>query len=218
MKALTLERLTEVWEKILKDEDARQALAVLEEHGFKISHLRPQDPSFQYPSWADYFAAIPLVPYRPSRRRIHSKMYLQKYRPLIGTMLRFAENLNNPFREVVIRRDRDSSLGEGRRLKKSLITHARFLTHFLSWDWYIRDRNPRNAIIAELRWTIRWRTGKPHDRELAVLIDAAFRAAGLKGLYLDNTTLDRIEKREKEGRVKAMRRLSGLALRSPKRT
>jgi hypothetical protein len=84
---------------------------------------------------------------------------------------------------------------------------ASFIEKFLSWDWYIRERNPRNVLIAELRWTIRDRTGKPHDRELSTAIDAAFRAAGREVLRLDNTTLDRIEKREKEIRVKSFRRL-----------
>ena len=70
-----------------------------------------------------------------------------------------------------------------------------------------RDRNPRNALIAELRWVIRWRTGSPHDRELTILIDAAFQAAGVKnGFYIEPSALDRIEKREKEGRVKAVSR------------
>jgi len=84
---------------------------------------------------------------------------------------------------------------------------ASFIEKFLSWDWYIRERNPRNALIAELRWTIRNRSKKPHDRELSTAIDAAFRAAGREVLRLDNTTLDRIEKREKEIRVKSFRRL-----------
>ena len=62
----------------------------------------------------------------------------------------------------------------------------------------MRYINPRNSVIATLRWTIRDRTGKPHDRELNVLTDAAFRAAGYKdGYYLDSATLDRIEKRQR---------------------
>jgi hypothetical protein len=92
---------------------------------------------------------------------------------------------------------------------------ARFLEKFTSWDWSIRERNPRNASIAELRWTIRQRTGKPQDRELSTLIDAACRAAGRPVLCLDDTTLDRIEKREKEVRVKSMRRMNSQAHSSP---
>jgi hypothetical protein len=85
------------------------------------------------------------------------------------------------------------------------------LEHFLSWDYYVRYLNSRNALIAELRWTIRERTGRPHDRDLNILIDAAFRAAGNKeGCYIDAATLDRIEKRQKESRVKANRRIRSL--------
>jgi hypothetical protein len=63
-------------------------------------------------------------------------------------------------------------------------------------------------VIALLRWTIRNRTGSPHDFELATLIDAASHAAGKSGIYLDATTLARIEKLEMEGRVKAACRLN----------
>jgi hypothetical protein len=94
------------------------------------------------------------------------------------------------------------------RLAKRLIETAEFLDGFFTWSWTTRDRNPRGAAIAEPRWEIRNRTGRPHDPELAALIDAAFRAAGHKeGFWIDATALDRIEKREKEGRVKAARRL-----------
>jgi hypothetical protein len=82
---------------------------------------------------------------------------------------------------------------------------------FLSWNYYVRYVNRRNALIAELGWTIRERTGRPRDRELNALIDAAFRAAGCnKGCYIEPTTLDRIEKREKEGRQRVNRRIREL--------
>jgi hypothetical protein len=82
------------------------------------------------------------------------------------------------------------------------------LEHVLSWDYLVQYLNPRNVAIAELRWTIRKRTGRPHDPELSILIDAAFRAAGYKeGCYIDPAALDRIEKRQKESRVKANQRI-----------
>lgn len=50
------------------------------------------------------------------------------------------------------------------------------------------------------------RTGRPHDRDLKILIDAAFRFAGHgEGFHIESSELDRIEKREMEGRVKATR-------------
>ncbi len=208
MEALTLERLCEIWSKILKDPTARKALQRLGMQGFNISHLTPRDATFQRPNWADYIAAIPLLPNRPSRRRIHSKTSLQKHWPLVRALRRFAQKVNDPFCEVSIVSKRDSPLAEIVTLHRRLAETADFVEKFLSWNWYTRDRNQRNAVIAELRWEIRWRTGKPHDAELGILIDAAFRAAGVKEtFYIDATALDRIEKREKEGRVKATGRL-----------
>jgi hypothetical protein len=121
------------------------------------------------------------------------------------------EEINDPFCEFSIVSTKDCSLGEIRDLVQRATKTADFLEKFVSWDWCSRQRNPRNALIAELRWTIRERTGKPHDRELSTVIDAACRAAGREELCLDNTTLDRIEKREKESRGKSFRRLNSYA-------
>jgi hypothetical protein len=127
--------------------------------------------------------------------------------------------MKDPFCEVSIVSATDCSSSEIASFGRRLFETAEFVEKFLSWDWSARDRNQRNLLIAELRWQIRARTGKPHDSELSALIDAAFRAAGADdGLYLDATTLERIEQREKEGRVKAARRLRfGASLRSPSR-
>jgi hypothetical protein len=208
MKPPPPERVLNVWTTILQDSDARRALKKLSEDGFAISHLTPTDATFKHPSWADYIAAIPFLPNRLSRRRIHVKTRLQKHRPLVGALRKIAQQLNDPFCDVSIQGDKDLSVDEVLRLSKRLNETAEFIEKFLSWDWCTRDRNPRNAVIAELRWQIRWRTGRPHDAELAVLIDAAYRAAGVKsGVFIDATALERIEKREKEGRVKVAGRL-----------
>jgi hypothetical protein len=208
MTNITLERLQEIWEKIRKDKYAQKALHQLDQDGFPISHLNPCDPSFRQPSWADYIAAIPLVTNRPSRRRLHSKATLRKHWPLVRAIRHLAQKVDDGFSEVYFVTRRDINLDDIARLRKRLLETADWVENFLSWDWYTRDKNRRNALIAELRWTIRHRTGRPHDHELNVLIDAAFRAAGLKkGPYLDPATLDRIEKREKESRVKAAKRL-----------
>jgi hypothetical protein len=117
--------------------------------------------------------------------------------------------VNSPFVEVTIIGRRDYP--DSDTLRGDLLNVASMLEHVLSWDYMVRYLNPRNSLIAELRWTIREKTGKPRDRELNVLIDAAFRAAGRKkGSYIDATTLDRIEKRQKESRVKAHRRIRSL--------
>ena len=208
MKGLTQEKLTEVWSKILKDKSARHALEKLKKAGFGILHLKPRDATLERPNWADCIAAIPFLPNRLSRRRIHLQSTLQKHWPLVRAMRLMQRKLNDPFCEVSIASIRDLSPGELIRLKKLVKETTDFVEKFLTWNWYARDSNPRNAVIAELRWQIRERTGKPHDLEFTELIDGAFRAAGVKdGPYLTPNHLDRIEKREKESRVKATKRL-----------
>jgi hypothetical protein len=138
--------------------------------------------------------------------------------PLVTALRNFARQFDDPFLETRLISTRDTTILLHEGLPDLADRAASFIEKFLSWDWYIRERNPRNTLIAELRWTIRDCTGEPHDRELSATIDAAFRAAGRKELRLDNTTLDRIEKREKETRVKSFRRLdfhAGLS-RTPK--
>jgi len=212
-KLLTTEQLCDIWEKIRSDSGARRALERLDEAGFRISHLEPTDATFKHPSWADYIAALPLVPNEPSSRRIHSKISLRKYRPLVQELRQLAAkmNLNVPFKEVTIYGSRDFPWSTTGALRDDLLKAATILEHFLSWDQCVRNLNPRNALIAELRWTIRERTGRPHDSDLNVLIDAAFRAAGFEeGCYIDPTTLDRIEKRQMESRIKSDQRIRHL--------
>jgi hypothetical protein len=206
---LTTERLCEIWEKIRSDPDALGALNRLDKAGFPISHLHPTDATFKQPTWADYIAALPLVPEEASSRRIYNKTSHRKYRPLVSELRGLAATVNSPFVEVTIIGRRDYP--DSDTLRGDLLNVASMLEHVLSWDYMVRYLNPRNSLIAELRWTIREKTGKPRDRELNVLIDAAFRAAGRKkGSYIDATTLDRIEKRQKESRVKAHRRIRSL--------
>jgi hypothetical protein len=213
VKPLTLGRLNDVWQKVLRDPDGHKALRRLERGGFGIAHLRPRDPTFKHPNWSDYIAAIPFLPNRSSRRQIHRRSVLRKHLSLVRALRDFAGKVNDPFCQVSIQSTRDLAIEEIRDLGKHLTETAEFLEKFLSWDWYTRETNARNCCIAELRWTIRERTGVPHDRDLSILIDAAYRAAGNnEGFYLDATTLERIEKREKEGRVKATCRLRGLTV------
>jgi hypothetical protein len=67
MELLTTDRLGDIWEKIRSDAEGRRALKRLEEAGFRISHLTPSDATFKRPCWADYVAALPLLPNRPSQ-------------------------------------------------------------------------------------------------------------------------------------------------------
>src|SRR5262249_25676824 len=201
-----LDQLNAVWDRVLRDPEAIRAFSRLEENGFRLSDSRPRDPTFRRPSWADYVAAIPFLPNRPSRRHIHRHGTLRKYLPLVKALRTFEQKVRDPFCEKRIVCKRDIEICDISELGERIANIANFVEDFLSWDWYARDRNPRNALIAELRWTIRSRTRKPHDEDLSALIDAAFRAAGGKGPMLDNTTLDQIENREAQGRIKATHR------------
>lgn len=211
----TLGQLNSVWNGVRKDAEAQDALDRLKRDGFDIGRLSPRDPTFHSPSWADYVAAIPLVENRPSRSHFHRSVSLRKHLPLVEALRNFARQSNDPFCELSLISTKSTTIPVHDDAPDLADRTASFIEKFLSWDWYNRERNPRNALIAELRWTIRARTGRSHDRELAAVIDAAFRAAGRKELCLDNTTLDRIEKRERETRVKSFRRLKLYAGLSP---
>ena len=62
---LTTEQLRDIWEKIRSDPDPHRGLERLDEAGFRISHLKPQDATFKYSNWADSIAALALVPNKP---------------------------------------------------------------------------------------------------------------------------------------------------------
>ena len=79
--------------------------------------------------------------------------------------------MEGPFREVRIFAGRDYPASGN--LQEDLLNAASTLERYLSWHYYVRYLNPRHELIAELRWTIRYRTGKPHDPELNILLDAA---------------------------------------------
>jgi hypothetical protein len=213
VKSPTLDQLIAVWRRMLADPDAKRALAKLKQDGFPIEHLMPHD--LRYPCWADYFAAIPYLPNRPSRRQIHSAKSLRKHLPLLMALRQFAMKANEPFCEIRMVTGNQILIGTSKEFGNQLVQATDLIEKFISWNWSMRDRNPRNTVIALLRWGIRHHTGCPHDFELATLIDAASRAAGKSGIYLDAKTLARIERLELEGRVKAACRLNYVSGKSP---
>jgi hypothetical protein len=213
VKSLTLDELNAVWRRILDNPEAKKALAKLKRDGFAIDHLMPHGP--RYPCWADYIASIPFLPNRPSRRQIHRGKTLRKHLPLLKALRQFAAQANDPFCEIRVVTKNETLLEGSRNFGNELGQAADLIEKIISSNWSTRERNPRNTVIASLRWTIWHRTGAPHDSELATLIDAARSAAGKSCIFLDPHTLERIEKREMEGRVKAACRLnylSGLSL------
>jgi hypothetical protein len=206
VKSLTVKELVAVWRGILANPDAKRALAKLKQDGFAIDHLMPHD--LRYPCWADYLAAIPFLPNRPSSRKTHSGQSLRKHLTLVRAMRRFAAKAKEPFCEIRVVTGNQTLIGGSLEFCTQLGEAADLIEKFISSNWSIRDRNPRNTAIAVLRSTIRRRTGTSHDAELSTLIDAASLAAGKSGIYLDANNLARIERLELDGRVKAACRLN----------
>jgi hypothetical protein len=152
---LTTQKLRELWKAIRSDPDARGAFKRLAKAGFRISHLKPNDATFKHPNWADSIAAVPLVANKASTRSIHSKIRFRKHRPLVQELRLFGAKLNAPFVEITISATSKYPAVAKGTLRDDLLKTATMLDHFLSWDYCIRNLNPRHALIAELRWTIR---------------------------------------------------------------
>ena len=214
MKSLTLKQLKPVWRGILANPEAMEALAKLKKDGFPRKELKLQD--LKHPSWADYVAAIPFLPDRSSRRRIHRGKTLRKHLSLVNLLREFAANASDPFCEIRVETKKEILFEGSRKFGHDLGQAANLIEKLISSNWSVRNKNPRYTVIAQLRWTVRYLTGTPHDSVLATLIDAALGAAGKKCIFLDSHTLERIENREREGRIKAARRLDYLSRPSPK--
>jgi hypothetical protein len=213
MKFPTADELKAVWRGVLADSDARKALAKLKRDGFAIDHLTPGTPNYE--TWADYIAIIPFLPNRHSRRQIHRGKTLRKHLSLVRAMHHFSAKAKDPFCEIQVDQKSITLLEASREFGAEVGRAADVIEQFISSNWFTRDRNPRNAVIAALRWMIRYRTGTPHDSELAALIDAALTAANKECIFLEPRTLERIEKRELEGRVSAACRLNYVSGKSP---
>ena len=106
MQTIEIERLRQVWEKVCGDQDGRRALAKLARDSFDLRRLSPQDATLRHPNWADYIAALPFLPTRPTRRQVHLATELRKHRALIPALRRLALKMNDPFCEVVVVRFR----------------------------------------------------------------------------------------------------------------
>jgi hypothetical protein len=213
MKTPTLEQLQAVWQYILADLHARKALEILRQDGFAIDHLTPHD--LAQLNWAAYVALIPFLPDTPTRRRVYRGKELRKHRSLVRVLRVFAAQAREPFCEIRRVKKNQYLHGVSPEFRDQLEKAADLIEDLISSSWSARHRNPRNTVIARLRWEIHYKTGAPHDSELATLIDAAFTGAGQDPIFLEPQVLERIERRELEGRVKAACRLNFIAGKSP---
>jgi hypothetical protein len=204
IEQLQHEDLNRIWRAIRKDKDGARALAILKKHGFDLERL-----PVEHHTWPGMIASIPFLPTCRARSRLLSRP--DGLRLAIGFLHELARSLASPYSSVeardpcnkVIYTNASDELDTLRFVKA-----AEFLEKVLSWRWVITEHNPRQNAVASLRWEIKWRTKKPHDTELADLLDAAFRAGGLKqGFQMQIESVKKTETCERETRKAARRKL-----------
>jgi hypothetical protein len=204
IKRLHQEDLDSIWQAIRKDKRGARALAVLKKHGFDLERI-PVDLH----TWPGMITTIPFLPNCRARSRLLSRPY--GLRLATGFLRQLARSLASPYSRVEARDPRGKVIymQASDELNPSLFTKAAdFLEKVSSWKWVITEHNPRQNAIAYLRWEIKSRTKKPHDRQLADLLDATFRAAGFKeGFYMTFESLKKTETIERETRKAARRKL-----------
>ena len=201
---LRKEDLIRIWRLVKKDEDGARALAILKKHGFDLVRIPVESDS-----WPGIIASIPFLPHRPARSRLLARH--NSLRIAIRFLHELAQSLAGPYCSVEARDPRAKVI----HMKASdEMNPARFVeaTEFLEKvyrrNWVITEHNQRQNAIASLRWEIKWRTKKPHDTEVAALLDAAFRAGGFKdGLQMQLESLKKTESNERGTRKTARLKL-----------
>ncbi len=207
IEQLQHEDLKRIWQAMRKDKDGARALAILKKHGFDLERI-PVD----FHTWPGMIASIPFLPSRRARSRLLSRPH--GLRLAIRFLRELARPLASPYSRVEARDPRARVIYMGApdemnpwRLTETADFPEKVLELF-SWKWVIAEHNPRQNAIASLRWEIKWRTKKPHDTELADLLDAAFRAGGFKeGFHMEFESLKKTETTERETRKAARRKL-----------
>lgn len=196
--------LNRIWQAIRKDKDGARALAILKKHGFDLERIPVKSHT-----WPGMIASIPFLPIRRARSRLLSRPH--GLRLAIRFLRELARSLASPYSSVEARdpHARVIYMGASDEMNPSrFMETANFLEKVLSWKWVITEHNPRQNAVALLRWEIDWRTEKPHDTELADLLDAAFRAGGFKeGFQMQFESLKKTETYERETRKAARRKL-----------
>lgn len=203
---LQQEDLKKIWSTIRKDRYGARALAILKRDGFDLVRIPVESRT-----WPGMIASIPFLPNLRARSRLLPRP--QYLRLSIGFLRELSRSLASPHCHVEAYdpRERIIYMKPSNEMSPLLFTEAvNCLEKMRSWKWVIAEHNPRQHAIASLRWEIRWRTRKPHDKELADLLDATFRACGLKeSSYMASESLKKTETTERETRKAARRKLLG---------
>jgi hypothetical protein len=197
------EDLNRIWQAIRKDRDGARALAILKKHGFDLERI-----PVEFGTWPGMIASIPFLPHRRARSRLLSRprglrLAIGFLRELVRSLARSYSRVEARDRAGVIYMQASDEMDPVR-----LMETADFLERVFSFRWVITEHNPRQNAIAYLRWEIKSRTKKPHDTELADLLDATFRAGGFKeGFQMQFESLKKTETYERETRKAARRKL-----------
>lgn len=204
IEQLQKEDLNRIWRAIRKDRYGARALAILKKHGFDLERI----PVESY-TWPGIIASIPFLPKRRARSRLLSRP--NGLRLAMRFLRELARSLKSPYSRVEAHDPRAKVIymrASDELNPLPFMKAADFLERVSSWKWVVAEHNPRQNVIASLRWEIRWRTKKPHDKELADLLDATFRAGGFKqGLYMTFESLKKTETTARETRIVARRKL-----------
>jgi hypothetical protein len=202
IERLQHEHLYRIWRAIRKDKDGARALAMLKKHGFDLERI-----PVGFHTWPGIIASIPFLPSRRARSRILPRPY--GLRLTIRFLRELARSVESPYSSVEARDRRFIYTKASDEMKpQRFMETADFLEKVHSKKWVITEHNPCQNAIADLRWEIKWRTKKSHDKELTDLLDAAFRAGGFKeGFHMTLESLRKTETIERETRKAARRKL-----------
>lgn len=202
IKQLQRADLDRIWRAVRRDKYGAKALANFKKHGFDLERI-----PVAVGSWPEVIASIPFLPSRRARSRILSRP--DGLRLTIRFLRELARSVECPYSNVEAWDGRyvytkASDEINPRRFREA----ADVLEKLFSKTWVITEHNPPQYAIADLRWEIKSRTKKSHDRELTDLLDAVFRAGGFKqGFQMTFEALKKTEIMERETRKAARRKL-----------
>lgn len=204
IKRQMLRDLERIWNKIQNDRGAASALAALKRDRLNLAGIGVGPNSLPA-----IIASVPFLPNRRARSRVLPRP--QGLRLTIRFLRELGNSLTLPFSRVEAydARARVMYFPPSDELRPSSFLQAtELLERVWSWRWVVTEQNPLVATIALLRWEIRRRTKKPHDRELIDLLDAAYRAAGFReGFPIELESFKKVERQERESRMAASRKL-----------
>ena len=204
IERLQQEDLNRLWRAIRKDRYGARALATLKKHGFDLERI-----GVEFHTWPGIIASIPYLPDHRARSRLLPRPH--GLRLAIRFLRELSRSLASPYSHVEAYDPRAQVIYMRASDEMNLLRFTKtadFLEKVSSWKWVIAEHNPRQNTIASLRWEIKRRTKKSHDKELADLLDAAFRAGGFKeGSHMTSESLKKTETTERETRKAARRKL-----------